>query len=99
MYFIFIDSLYIWTQLLFYLVIHRIIYPCARNLFHIAVALFLLQLIYIACSGYIRLSVYMWGILLAYIRCRLLWRLCSSVFWEAGRDILFAIKDNDMLLV
>ena len=41
---------------------------------------------FIACSGWFRLSVYAWGIFLAYIRRRLSSRLRSSVFWEAGRD-------------
>ena len=59
--FIFVDSLYVLTQLLFHLVIHRIIYSCVRNLCHVAVSLLLLQLIYIACSCYIRLRVYTWG--------------------------------------
>ena len=43
---------------------------------------------FIACSGYFRLSVYTWGIFLAYTRRRLSSRLCFSVFWEAGRDKL-----------
>ena len=42
---------------------------------------------YIACSGYFRLSMHTWGILLAYIRRRLSSRLRFHVFWEAGRDI------------
>jgi len=41
---------------------------------------------FIACSGYFRLNVYMWGIFLAYIRRRLSSRLRFRVFWEAGRD-------------
>jgi len=41
---------------------------------------------YIACSGYFRLKVYMWGILLAYIRHWLSSWLCFHAFWEAGRD-------------
>jgi len=41
---------------------------------------------YIPYSDYFRLSVYTWGILLVYIRRRLLSRLCFHVFWEAGRD-------------
>jgi len=42
---------------------------------------------FITCSSYFRLSVYMWGILLAYICCRLSSQLCFPVFWEAGLDI------------
>ena len=42
--------------------------------------------IFIAYSGYFRLSVYTWGFLLAYIRRRLSSRLRFHVFWEAGRD-------------
>jgi len=38
--------------------------------------------------------VYMWGILLAYIRRRLSSRLCFHVFWKAGRDICPAEKLN-----
>ena len=53
----------------------------------IAVIIDLLWLRFIACSGYFRLSVYTWGIFLAYIRRRLSSRLCFHVFWEAGRDI------------
>ena len=41
---------------------------------------------YITCSGYFRLSVYTWGILLAYIRRQLSSRPRFHVFWEAGRD-------------
>jgi len=44
---------------------------------------------YIACSSYFRLSVYTWGIFLAYICRRLSLRLRFHVFWEAGRDILY----------
>jgi len=33
-----------------------------------------------------RLNVYMWSILLTYIRRRLSSRLCFPVFWEAGHD-------------
>ena len=43
---------------------------------------------FIICSGYFRLSVYMWGILLAYIRCRLSSRLCFHAFWEGGVTVL-----------
>ena len=42
---------------------------------------------YIAWSGYFRLSVYKWGIFLAYIRRRFSSRLRFHVFWKAGRDI------------
>jgi len=41
---------------------------------------------FITCSGYFRLSVYRWGILLAYIRRRLSSRLHFHVFLKAGRD-------------
>ena len=41
---------------------------------------------YIACSDYFKLSVYTWGILLAYMRGRFPSRLCFHVFWEAGCD-------------
>jgi len=41
---------------------------------------------FLACSGYFRLSVYTWGIFLAYIRRRFSLRLCFHVFGEAGRD-------------
>jgi len=41
---------------------------------------------YIDGSGYFSLSVYMWGIPLAYIRRRFSLRLCFHVFWEARRD-------------
>jgi len=41
---------------------------------------------YIACSGYFRLSVYMWGFLLTYICRRLSSWLRFHVFWEAGHD-------------
>jgi len=44
---------------------------------------------FITCSGYFRLSVYTWGILLVYIRRRLSSRLPFHVFWEAGHDITF----------
>jgi len=43
---------------------------------------------YKACSCYFRLSVYAWGIFLAYIRCRLSSRLRFPVFWEAAYDKL-----------
>ena len=41
---------------------------------------------YIACSSYFRLSVYTWGIFLAYMRRRLSSRLRFHVFWEAGHE-------------
>ena len=44
---------------------------------------------FVACSAYFRLSVYAWGIFLAYIRHRPSSRLRFSVFWEAGRDRVF----------
>ena len=50
-----------------------------------------LQLGFIPCFGLLRLSVYTWGIFLAYMRRRLVSRLRSSVFWEAGRDILWSL--------
>ena len=37
-------------------------------------------------SDYLRFSAYTWGIFLAYMRHRLVSRLCFNVFWEAGRD-------------
>jgi len=43
---------------------------------------------YITCSGYFRLSVYTWGILLTYIRRRLSSRLHFHVFWKAGCDTI-----------
>jgi len=43
----------------------------------------------IACSGYFRLSVYVWGILLAYIHRQLLSWLHFHVFLEAGRDKMY----------
>jgi len=48
---------------------------------------------FIACSGYFRLSAYTWGIFLAYMRRRLVSRLRSSVFWEAGRDRVFLVSE------
>jgi len=50
----------------------------------IAVIVDLLWFRFITCSGYFRLSVYTWGIFLAYIRRRLLSRLCFHVFWKSG---------------
>ena len=41
---------------------------------------------FMACSDYLRLIAYMWGILLAYKHRQLSSRLRFSVFWEAGRD-------------
>jgi len=41
---------------------------------------------FIACSGYLRLSAYTWGIFLAYMCRRLSSRLRFSVFWEVERD-------------
>jgi len=49
---------------------------------------------FIACSGYFRLSVYTWGIFLAYIRNRLSSHLHSRVFGKAGRDKLLSLKIN-----
>ena len=43
---------------------------------------------YITCSSYFRLSVYTWGILLAYIRRRLLSRLRFLVFGKQGVTII-----------
>ena len=43
---------------------------------------------FIPCSGYFHLSVYTWGIFLAYIRRRLSSRLHFHVFWEAGVTML-----------
>ena len=51
-----------------------------------AVIVDLLWFRFITCSGYIRFSVYTWGIFLAYMRCRLSSRLHFHIFWEAGRD-------------
>ena len=57
----------------------------------IAVIVDLLWFKFIDCSG--RLSVYTWGIFLAYIRRRLSSRFCFHVFWEAGRDrVFFSIR-------
>ena len=53
---------------------------------------------YIACSGYFRFSVYMWGILLAFIHRRLLSRLRFHIFWEAGRDRIFLVLKEDLVL-
>ena len=36
---------------------------------------------------------YTWGIFLAYIRRRLVSRLRSSVFWEAGRDRVILVSE------
>jgi len=64
-----------WTQCLFYSFISLLscvniyMYCCSD-----------LNYYFITCSGYFRLSVYMWGILLAYIRCRLSSRLRFHVF-------------------
>ena len=52
---------------------------------------------FITCSGYFRLSVYAWGIFLAYIRRRLSSRLCFHVFWEAGRDRVFMVSEPGLI--
>ena len=52
----------------------------------IAVIMIYYSRFYIVCSGYFRLSVYTWGILLEYIRRRLSLRLRFHVFWEAECD-------------
>ena len=48
----------------------------------------------IACSGYFRLSVYTWVIILAYIRRRLSSRLHFHVFWKARRDINYQKQNS-----
>jgi len=48
---------------------------------------------YIACSGYFRLSMYTWGILLAYIRRRLSSRFRFHIFWKAERDRVFLASE------
>ena len=63
----------------------------------IAVIVDLFWFRFIACSGYFRLSVYTWGIFLAYIRRRLSSRLRFHVFWEAGRDRVFLVSEPGLL--
>jgi len=70
---VFIPALFIW-------------YHVWMLICDIAVIDDLLWFRFITCSGYIRLSVYTWGIFLAYIHHRLSLRLRFHVFWEAGRD-------------
>ena len=70
LYFLFylFDSLYCPDSALFYLIFHRIILSCVRIICIIIVTLLSLSVIYIACLGHFRLSVYTWGIFLAYVR-------------------------------
>jgi len=48
---------------------------------------------YIAFSGYFRLSVYTYGILLAYMYRRLSSRLCFHVLWEAEHDRVSLVSE------
>ena len=58
--FLSLDSLYCLDSALFYLIVHRIIYPCVRNLYVILQWFMLLLLIYITGSCHLRHSVYTW---------------------------------------
>jgi len=91
------DPLYRLNSTLFYLIIHKIILSCVEIICIIAVTLLPLLLIYITCLGHFRLSVYTWDIFLAYIRRWLSSCLRSSVFWEAGRDILPCSQEELMV--
>jgi len=66
-----------WTNYLFYSFIH--LWSCV-DIIYIIVLISIYHSDYIACSDYFRLSVYTWGILLAYIRRRLSSRLSFRVF-------------------
>jgi len=54
---------------------------------------------YITYSGYIRLSMYMWDILLTYTCRRLSSCLRSNVFWEVGRDRIFLVSPSGFWVV
>jgi len=63
----------------------------------ITVIVDLLWLRFMAYSGYFRLSVYKWGIFLAYVHRRLSLRLCFHVFWEAGHDRDSLVSESGLL--
>ena len=63
-----------------------ICYHCVRYLYVILQWYWFIMVDFIACSGYLRLIAYMWGIFLAYMRRRPSSRLRFRIFWEAGRD-------------
>ena len=67
---------------------------CRNIICIIAVTLLPLLLIYITCLGYFRLSVYTWGIFIAYIHRQLSSHFRSSIFREAGRDSNVESKNN-----
>ena len=95
-----------WTPYCSIWFIRTTISSCVR-IYIIAVILLPSHMIYITCSGYVRLSVYMWGIPLAYIHCRL--SSCSVfTFLGSGGDKIFfwyqsqvfdQIKGNRVFLI
>ena len=87
----FLDSLYIAISHHFFSVF--ICYHVWMLICDIAVIMIHFSRFFIACSDYFRLSVYTWGILLAYIRRWLSLRLYFPIIWEAGCDGVFLVSE------
>ena len=83
---LFPNSIFIASSCHFLFYSSDIIVYCVRYLYVILQWYWYIIVDFITCSGYFRLSVYAWGIFLAYIRRRPSSRLRFRVFWEAGRD-------------